>query len=89
MLIKVGEDIMSQTIIIEKDRLKFPKTLLKKLHLRNGQKLIVETATDNTIQIKPIKENNIEVKLLKLIENPVHMGKIKYRNRKDIYNDIN
>lgn len=79
---------MNKTVIIEKDSLKFPKGLLRKLHLQNGQKLIIETAPDNTIQIKPLPKKDTNLKLLKLLETPAHMGKIKYNNRQGIYDDI-
>ena len=76
---------MSRTIILDKDCLKFPKNLLKEFHLQNGQKLIIETTPDNAIRIKPVEGNSADMKLLQFLENPVHMGKIKYKDREEIY----
>ena len=80
------------TIVTLKDyQLTIPKEIRNKCHLRNGQKLAIETTTNNVIRIKPIKNysNDADAKLLELLNNPVHMGKIKYKCRKDIYDDIN
>lgn len=68
--------------------LTLPRKILKKLHLHNGQKLLIQ-AKDNTIFIKPCKLSKTEIKLLNILNKPLHMGKIKYKDRTDIYDDIN
>lgn len=69
-------------------KLELPEEIRKELHLEEGQKVLAETTKDNVILIKPLKLGPADTKLLELLGKPVHMGKIKYKSRKDIYSDI-
>ncbi len=75
-------------VTIDKSQLKFPAEVCNKLHLYDGQKLLLETTQDNTIQLKPFEGNEADRKLLELLNHPFDMGKIKFKDRGDIYDDI-
>ena len=77
------------TVVTLKDfRLILPKEVRDKLHLHDGQQLIIETTEANTIQITPLEDNNADKKLWELLNKPVDMGGVKFKDRADIYNDI-
>lgn len=65
-----------------------PKEILNQVHLHKGERIIIETLDNGTIQIKPFKENAADKRLRKLLEHPYHMGKVLVKNRQDIYDDI-
>jgi len=60
------------------NRVTIPKNIRKEFHLKNGQKLSVETM-NNTIHLKPIKTNLADKKLKDLLKHPTDMGKIKFK----------
>ncbi|MEK9149356.1 MAG: hypothetical protein AAB267_04845 [Candidatus Desantisbacteria bacterium] len=79
---------MTAVVTIKNDQLFLPEEVLTEFHLYNGQKLLLEATDDNIIQLKPFKGNEADRELLRLLEHPFHMGKVKFKDREDIYNDI-
>lgn len=80
---------MIAVVTIRNSQLKVPDEICNKLHLHDGQKLILETTKDNVIQLKPFVESNeADKELWQLLNNPVDMGEIKFKDRGDIYDDI-
>ena len=67
----------------------FPQDIIKKAHIQKDQELIVETTPDNTVQIKPVPPNQADDMLLEFLNNPEDMGNILFKDRNDIYDDIN
>lgn len=67
----------------------FPKEIRENAHIQKDQKFIVETIPDNVVQIKPVIENDADDRLLQFLNHPEDMGKVLYRDRNDIYDDIN
>ena len=79
---------MTAVLTINKSQLKFPSEVCNKLHLHDGQKLLLETTQDNIIQLKPFEGNEADRKLWELLEHPFNMGKVTFKDRGDIYDDI-
>lgn len=74
---------------LKKFQFGFPEDIIKKAHIQKDQELLVETTPDNTVQIKPIPANQADEKLLEFLNNPEDMGNILFKDRNDIYLDIN
>lgn len=80
---------MTAVVTIKNSQLIVPDEICNKLHLHDGQKLILETTKNNVIQLKPFVEGNeADKELWQLLNNPVDLGEIKFKDRGDIYDDI-
>lgn len=66
----------------------FPEDIIQKAHIQKNQELIIETTPDNIVQMKPIGENLADGRLLEFLNNPEDMGSTLFKNRNDIYDDI-